>query len=356
MYLFQDKLISAFLHISSGKGDLQATLQYGKEYLKIMLWQVLPFALATTYAMTLRLGKDSMTPMKASFAALFTNLIFNYLLIFGKLGFPRLGVAGAAIATVISRIVQLGIISVAAHRNTDRFPFLKGLFRSLYIPGELTWSIVLRGLPLLFNQLLLSAGQVLMNQIYSNRGLEAVASMNIVTTVANLFVVIMWSFGNYIAIYTGNLLGNREFDKARGECPKLMALSFVCCIAGSILLAAISGLIPRLYNVLPLVRTQATQMLLITAVAIPIQSLSISTMFLLRAGGMTRITSLFDCGSTWLLFIPAAWLLVKFTAFTLPVVYLLVNCLELVKAGIGIVLSAKGVWVNNIISVGANKT
>lgn len=180
--------------------------------------------------------------------------------------------------------------------------------------------------------------------------------MNIVTTVANLFVVIMWSFGNYIAIYTGNLLGNREFDKARGECPKLMALSFVCCIAGSILLAAISGLIPRLYNVLPLVRTQATQMLLITAVAIPIQSLSISTMFLLRAGGMTRITSLFDCGSTWLLFIPAAWLLVKFTAFTLPVVYLLVNCLELVKAGIGIVLSAKGVWVNNIISVGANKT
>ena len=66
MYLFQDKLISAFLHISSGKGDLQATLQYGKEYLKIMLWQVLPFALATTYAMTLRLGKDSMTPMKAS--------------------------------------------------------------------------------------------------------------------------------------------------------------------------------------------------------------------------------------------------------------------------------------------------
>ena len=107
---------------------------------------------------------------------------------------------------------------------------------------------------------------------------------------------------------------------------------------------------------LPLVRTQATQMLLITAVAIPIQSLSISTMFLLRAGGMTRITSLFDCGSTWLLFISAAWLLVKFTAFTLPVVYLLVNCLELVKAGIGIVLSAKGVWVNNIISVGANKT
>lgn len=293
---------------------------------------------------------------ESQLCALFTNLIFNYLLIFGKLGFPRLGVAGAAIATVISRIVQLGIISVAAHRNTDRFPFLKGLFRSLYIPGELTWSIVLRGLPLLFNQLLLSAGQVLMNQIYSNRGLEAVASMNIVTTVANLFVVIMWSFGNYIAIYTGNLLGNMEFDKARGECPKLMALSFVCCIAGSILLAAISGLIPRLYNVLPLVRTQATQMLLITAVAIPIQSLSISTMFLLRAGGMTRITSLFDCGSTWLLFIPAAWLLVKFTAFTLPVVYLLVNCLELVKAGIGIVLSAKGVWVNNIISVGANKT
>ena len=70
---------------------------------------------------------------------------------------------------MISRIVQLGIISAAA-TETRTASFLKGLFRSLYIPGELTWSIVLKGFPLLFNQLLLSAGQVLMNQIYSNRG------------------------------------------------------------------------------------------------------------------------------------------------------------------------------------------
>ena len=71
--------------------------------------------------------------------------------------------------------------------------------------------------------------------------------MNIVTTVANLFVVIMWSFGNYIAIYTEIFWATGNLTR-RGECPKLMALSFVCCIAGSILLAAISGLIPRLYN------------------------------------------------------------------------------------------------------------
>lgn len=355
IYFFQDSLISSFLHSGSGKGDLAATLQYGKEYLSVMLWQVLPFALATTYAMTLRLGKDSLTPMKASFAAIFTNLIFNYLLIFGKFGFPELGVTGAAIATVISRFVQLAIIMTAAHRHTERFPFLKGLFKSLYIPGKLARSIAVRGLPLLFNQILLTGGQVLLNQIYSNRGLDAVAALNIVTTVSNLFIVIMWSFGNYIVIHMGNLLGSRAFDQAREDCPKLMMLSFACSLAGCVLLAAISGLIPRLYNVLPEVRSQATLMLLLTAVVIPIQSVSTSTIFLFRAGGMTRITSLFDCGSTWVLFIPAAWLLVNYSSFALPVVYLLVSGLELLKAAIGITLSAKGVWVKNIITAEAEK-
>lgn len=349
MYFFQDDLIKAFLHRGSGEGDLEATLVYAKQYLNVMLWQVLPFALATTYAMTLRLGKDSVMPMKASFAALFTNLIFNYLLIFGKFGFPELGVKGAAIATVISRFVQLAIIAIAAHRREDRFPFIRGIFSSLYIPAALTESIIVRGLPLLFNQLLLSASQVLLFQIYSNLGLEAVASLNIVTTVTNIFIVVMWSFGNYISIHCGNLLGSGDFEQAKADCPKLMALSFICSLAACLLLAAISGLVPTFYNVEPIVRTQATQILLLSSVLIPIQSISTSTIFLLRAGGMTRITSLFDCGSSWVFFIPLALLLVKTTSLSLPIVYLLVNSLELLKAAVGVIIASKGVWVKNII-------
>lgn len=194
MYLFQDKLISAFLHISSGKGDLQATLQYGKEYLKIMLWQVLPFALATTYAMTLRLGKDSMTPMKASFAGPVYQPDLQLSADFRQTGFPQTGCSRCSNCNGDFTHCAAGHHFCCCPQKHGPLPLPEGLFRSLYIPGELTWSIVLRGLPLLFNQLLLSAGQVLMNQIYSNRGLEAVASMNIVTTVANLFVVIMWVF------------------------------------------------------------------------------------------------------------------------------------------------------------------
>ena len=350
MCIFQDELIRAFLHRGSGQGDLEATLGYAREYLGIMLWQVLPFTLATTYAMTLRLGKDSIMPMKASFAALFTNLIFNYLLIYGKFGFPQLGVKGAAIATVLSRFVQLGIISVSAHKRSEPFPFVAGLFSSLYISAGLTKAICQRGLPLLFNQLLMSGSQVFLMQIYSQRGLEAVAALNIVTTVTNLFIVVMWSFGNYIAIHSGNLLGSGKFDEARADCPRLMSLSFVSSLAGCLMLAVISGFVPRLYNVLPMVRSQASDMLLLSSAIIPIQSISTSTIFLLRAGGMTRITSLFDCGSSWLFFIPAAMLLVNYTELALPAIYLLVNSLELLKATVGIILAAKGVWIKNIVS------
>ena len=101
---FGDQLIKLYLHEGGDAGDVTRTLAYGKQYLWVILLEIVPFAIVQCYASTLRETGETMLPMKAGLAAVAVNLIGNYLLIFGKFGFPQLGVQGAAIATVLSQI------------------------------------------------------------------------------------------------------------------------------------------------------------------------------------------------------------------------------------------------------------
>ena len=112
-----EPLIQMYLNGSSDGGDLQATLLYGKQYLWIMLLGLPPFMMVQIYASTLRECGETVVPMKAGIAAVFVNLAFNYLLIYGKFGFPRMGVAGAALATVLSRYVEAVIVLCWTHKK-----------------------------------------------------------------------------------------------------------------------------------------------------------------------------------------------------------------------------------------------
>ena len=120
-----EALISLFLHEGGEALDLQKTMDSGLGYLHVMMLQMLPFALQQVYASTLRETGETVLPMKAGVIAVFVNLVFNYILIFGKLGAPALGVTGAAIATLIARLTELGIIFGFTRRRRSRFPFLE---------------------------------------------------------------------------------------------------------------------------------------------------------------------------------------------------------------------------------------
>ncbi|MDD5973974.1 MAG: MATE family efflux transporter, partial [Spirochaetales bacterium] len=142
-----DKLIYLFL---SGEKDLDSvnkTLEFGFSYLKIMAIGIPGFLLSQVYASTLREGGETMLPMKAGVTAIITNLVLNYLLIFGHLSFPKLGVNGAAIATVISRYIEAGIIMYKAHTK-EKFKYFKGLYRTLIIPRDLFKRIFKAAIPL----------------------------------------------------------------------------------------------------------------------------------------------------------------------------------------------------------------
>ena len=186
-----DRLIGLFLHAGEENLDLEATLHYGREYLAVMLIQTLPFALCQVYTSTLRETGETMLPMKAGITAVFVNLVFNYILIFGKLGVPALGVVGAAVATVLSRFVECFIVVFWAHSHRERCSFIPGLYQSLRVPGDLLKKVAVMSAPLLLNEVLWSGGMTTLNQCYSLRGLEVVSAFNISTTISSLFFVLL---------------------------------------------------------------------------------------------------------------------------------------------------------------------
>ena len=347
---FSSPLIALYLHEGSESGDIAATAGFGADYMKVILWGLLPFALQQVYAGTLRECGETVVPMKAGIVAIFVNLIFNYLLIFGKFGFPQMGVQGAALATVLSRYVECAIIVIWTHRHKEQAPFIEGAYRSMRVPLSLVKDIFRKGMPLLVNEFLWSAGMATLNQAYSTRGLAVVASMNICSTISNLFNVVWLSMGTVVAIMVGQQLGASEFDKAKITVRRLMLVSLAGAAAIGVVMITFAPLFPRLYNTTEEVRRIASRLLMIVACAGPVNAFCHCCYFTLRSGGKTWITFLFDSAYLWVLSIPLARLLTGATVWPILPIYMICTFIDVIKALAGGVLIKKDVWVHNIVN------
>ena len=344
------QLIRMYLADGTSEADALATMVFSQDYLNTMLWGLLPFAVAQVYAGTLREVGETKLPMVASIIGILTNLVFNYLLIFGHFGFPKWGVTGAAVATVISRYVEMAIIVVYAHRRSFHFTFLRGAYRTFYVPRPLLLDVGKRGMPLLVNEFFWSCGISLLLQCYSVRGLQVVAACNIASTVSNLFKVVFMSMGNAVAIMVGQDLGAGRLDTAKQTAWRLMFLSLIANLIMGFMLALASPFIPLIYNTEAVVRDMSTELLYVIAIMMPIYSVAHCCYFTLRSGGRTIMTFIFDSGFTWGLCVPVAWILAYLTNMTITPFYFIVQGLELIKVIIGFVLVKKGIWVRNIVS------
>ena len=346
---FGERLILAFIHEGQENLDMAATLAYGRDYLRVMLLQLLPFAVMQIYASTLRETGETLLPMKAGIVAVLVNLTGNYILIFGKLGAPALGVVGAAIATVLSRYVECLIVVIWTHRHRQRCPYISQVYTTVRIPWELTRKIMVMGLPLLVNELLWAGGMTVLNQCYSIRGLEVVSAINISTAVSNLFFCAFISMGNTVAIMVGQLLGAGKLEEAVDEDRKLIAFAVALCAAVGVVMALLAPAIPQIYNTTDTVKRLAEELLFVIAVFMPVHGFNNACFFTLRSGGKTLITFVFDSVYIWVLCIPLAFCLSRFTAVPILPMYITVQLLDLVKVAMGFVLVKKRMWVKNLV-------
>ena len=343
------KLIELYLHGEENGNALIQALQYGKQYLLIMMIGLPAFALSQCYTSTLRECGETVLPMKAGIVAVLVNLCLNTVLIFGLLGFPVLGVAGAAIATVISRYVETAIVIVWTHKHAQKYPFIIGAYSSMYIPGNLVRKILLKGSPLLFNEVLWASGVAVLMQCYSVRGLDTVAALNISNTISNLFNIIFISMGSAVSIIVGQLLGAGKMEEAKDTDTKMIAFSVMSCVVIGMMLALLAPFFPMMYNTSDGIRHLATRFILITAAYMPVFAFLNACYFTLRAGGRTVITFLFDSVFMWMVSFPFAYILSRFTNIPVVPLYFFCQMLDLIKCVVGYVLVKKNVWLTNMV-------
>ena len=318
----------------------------GKAYLGLLKWTFLLFMISNLLIAMLRSVEVVKISFVISVVSLITNGCINYTLIFGHFGFPQLGVSGAAIGTVVSRVIEMSINIIGGSRNL----YLKDAIKMKKVPFDTTKEMLKRGLPLLCNEILWSISIALISQSYSTRGIIAVAAINITTTVTNFFMIVCYAMGNSISIVVGQQLGAGEIEKAKDYDLKMLFMNFVMCLAIGIVLFNVSSLIPQIYNTSLEVKALASQLLKIAACMLPIISIYYSSYFTMRAGGKTFLTFLFDSGYTFVFTFMSALLLTRLTSLPILTIYLLVQCVDIPKATLGLVLVRKGIWVHNIVS------
>ena len=335
---------------ASTPAELAATLNYAKEYTAIIIWGFFPFMIVQCYSSVLRDAGETVGPMVSSMIAIFVNLIGNYLLIYGSFGFPKLGVAGAALATVIARWSEMAYLVFYAHRRKKKFTFLQGAYRSFRIPLPLVRQIAVTGTPLLLNEVFWTIGTAMVSMCYATRGLTAVAATNINSTVWNLFAIVMAAMGNAIGILSGQLLGAGDIQGAKDTVRKLLFFSVAVNLLIGGAIVAVSPLIPFIYNTEAVVRQTATHLLMISGSFLPLSAFTQGSYFTIRSGGKTFITFLFDCVYTWVVCLPIAFLLSSFTSLPLEWVFLCVQAADILKAVIGAVMLKSGIWANNMVS------
>ncbi|MDY4052830.1 MAG: MATE family efflux transporter [Bacilli bacterium] len=348
--IFGDYLINAFLTNPSSQEEKLAIETSAKDYLFIISFTFLPYTISQIYSSTLREVGETVKPMIAGAIAVVVNGIFNMWFIYGGLGLPAMGASGAAIATLIARIVEMLFLIFFTHKHHKKFNFVEGVFKSVYVPKRIIKNVLIKGTPLIFNELLWSLGTTLLLRIYSNRGTDILKAFSISSTTTNLFYIIFGAMASAISIMVGQSLGAGNLEEAVDNDRKLIMFSVIVCFIFGIILACIAPIIPMLYkDTSQDVRKLATSLMFVIAGCMIIFSFNTSCFYTLRAGGVTFVTFLFDSLFVWVVSLPLALVLVKLTDASIVLVYFVVQITEIIKSVIGYLLIKSKIWVKNLV-------
>lgn len=351
MWFAGDKIIGLFLHESEGGGDLALTLDYGLGYLHVIMLTLPLIMLTNMYAGTLRECGETVLPMKAGFASVVVNLVFNYILIYGKFGFPAMGVYGAAIATLLARLVEFMIIRIWVIRNPAKVPYMKGVYKTFKVPVNQLTKFFTTGFPLLINETLWSLGIFLLSQAYSLRGLNVVAGQGISNTINNCFNIAFIATGDAVAIIVGKLLGENDMKKAKEVDTKIIATSLMLATGVGAVLLLTSGVLPMFFtNVSDEAKALGTMFIIVQALFYPKDAFLHTSYFTIRAGGKTVVTFLFDSVFMMLVSVPVAYCLSRFTSMNVIAIFAIVHAADLIKCAVGAVILKKGLWMKNIVA------
>jgi putative MATE family efflux protein len=322
-------------------------IEMGGKYLTIVLFSYIFTAATFIYSFSLRSIGNTLAPLIVNIAALLCNVFFNYILIFGKLGAPALGVEGAAIATLIARAVEAIILIFLVYKD-------KGvLAASLIELKDINMNFVKKSYkiiaPVLLNDVLWAMASLIYSVVYGRMGTGATAAVQITNTVSNMFMVVIFGMASASAIMIGNSIGEGKIEQTIDYAKKFMVISlFVSIVLGAIL-ALTSPLILKLFNVSNEVRGSTLIMLYIISFIFIVRFLGMVIIVgILRGSGDARSSLVIEGSTMWFIGVPLT--IMGAFLFKLPVhqVYALAIFEEVTKFILGLIRLKSKKWIINI--------
>jgi len=347
--LFPEKIMGIFTK------DIKV-INAGISYMRIVSFSYAVTAISFAYSFSSRAVHRTTLPMVVSAIALSTNTMLNYILINGNLGFNALGVKGAAIATLIARVLELIILLIYIYKDKSH-PLAANIKEMFDINIVMIKKFVKTGMPVFLNESMWVFGTTIYFIAFGMLGTEALAVIQIAYTVSDFFQSLCMGIGSAAGVMIGNAIGNSEFDKAYNYGEKFLKLTFYFSLIIALALFLSRPMILLLYKSF----AQETKEMLLNSLAV-IAAFQIPKMFtftmivgVLRGGGDTKFCLILDASAVWFIGIPLAFISVM--VLNLPV-HLVLACVffeEIVKMIVTIPRFIKKKWINNVIEFSYNE-
>lgn len=326
-----------------------AVIDAGIGYLRVVALSYIFTAISISYAHGLRSVGDTRLPMYATAISIALNIVGNYALIFGKFGFPELGVLGAGISTAIARFIELALILTVVYRRNG--PTAVRLRDVASIDRAFIASYFRRATPVILNEILWSTGFVMYTVVFGRMGTGYLAAYNISDTISRLMLVFFIGTGNATAVLIGNTIGAGRLREAEDIGKTILRLvPIVSAATGLFVFFVVAPLVPYLFSVGPDVRVLVRQFLRLFGILIVAKATNIHVIVgILRGGGDTRYALMIDIVPLWCIGVPAAFIAGLVIGVPAPIVYFALNLEEVVRVVFGALRVRSGVWVNDLV-------
>ncbi len=339
IWIFPNQIIGFF-------SDTDDIIKLTSEYMAYIKFSYIPYAMSFTTSICLRAVGINKPQLKIGVTTVLLNVILNYILIYGNFGAPELGVEGAAIATVIARLVELSLYFSIIYRK--KYNFELNLREIVFFDKNLFRSLVKIALPLMFNELLFSVGHAVVFASYMSVDERLVAAISVADTVSGLAFVMFGGLSSAVSIMVGKKLGAGEIDSAKENAIKLITFGGMIGLGVAIIFFVAAPCIPLLYNYSDEINNAIIRIVRIKGFLIPVYSMYVCSFNIVRSGGDAVSTLIMDGGFLWIAMVPISILLKSFTTLGLVDVYLIVENLEILKLFTSLYFIKLGRWAKNL--------
>lgn len=350
---------AAFTYLGAFQGEFvlglfssdPEAIAIANDYLKIAAWSYVPNMLTFSFAVAYRNIQKTKVPMLVSFVAMLINVTFNSLLIFGLAGFPRLGVRGAAIATVLSTAVGLLFHIVYAAKTKQLFApnlthYRDALKASFHAP------ILNRTLPFVVNELFFSVGSALYIVIFNRLGTDAYEGYRIAETIVSVMFVVGMGLFSAAGAMIGQQLGKSDFKTAKMYADNFLSIGvFVALILGTTNVVLARQMVSIFQNTNAAVVANAVMVTMVFGLRVALR-VFVGLMFsIFRAGGRSKFVMFLDAGVMWLVGLPLAYVAYHYLGITnIAVLFLIIQAEPAMRIVVSMIAYVKNTWQVNIVS------